>query len=252
MKKVKALLALCLLCMPLWAQAQKQLFDKYGDKPNVSSVYISKAMIEMNPSLFADDIYIGKVSGQLNSVQVLSSRNVKMMEEMRKDVKAMVKSSRYELLMKQKNSKSNSEFYMNRKGEKVKELIMVIDASSYFKFVYLEGDMTLKDIRQIMLYQQSTTMYSPETVIHLGNELAIDDTWKEQLNVTVTQIREAASIMRQQLSEQRIQLSKQCEELDNQRLQQFYQRKQQSDARKSLSEIDRNQKLYGVRVYKLD
>ncbi|MBO4985148.1 MAG: hypothetical protein J6C87_05835 [Bacteroides sp.] len=103
-----------------------------------------------------------------------------------------------------------------------------------------------------MLYQQSTTMYSPETVIHLGNELAIDDTWKEQLNVTVTQIREAASIMRQQLSEQRIQLSKQCEELGNQRLQQFYQRKQQSDARKSLSEIDRNQKLYGVRVYKLD
>lgn len=39
----------------------------------VSSVYISKAMIEMNPNLFTKDIYIGKVSGKLESVQIVST-----------------------------------------------------------------------------------------------------------------------------------------------------------------------------------
>ena len=35
-------------------------------------------------------------------------------------------------------------FYMSRKGEKVKELIMIVDGAATLKFVYLEGDMTLK------------------------------------------------------------------------------------------------------------
>ena len=156
MKTMKIILAGVLLMLPLLCQAQKNLFNKYGDMKGVSSVYISKAMIETNPNLFTKDVYIGKVSGQLNSVQVLSTMDNNVKKEMRKDLRSLVQSSRYELLMKQKGTVSSSEFYMSRKGEKVKELIMIVDGAATLKFVYLEGDMTLKDIQNIMMYQNTS------------------------------------------------------------------------------------------------
>lgn len=145
-----------LLILPLFCQAQKNLFNKYNDLKGVSSVYISRAMIETNPNLFTKDVYIGKVSGQLNSVQVLSTREENIKKDLRKDLRSLVQASRYELLMKQKGNVSSSEFYISRKGDKVKELIMIIDGAATLKFVYLEGEMTLKDIQRIMMYQDSS------------------------------------------------------------------------------------------------
>lgn len=145
-----------LLIFPVFCQAQKNLFNEYNDIKGVSSVYISKAMIEMNPNLFAKDIYIGKVSGKLNSVQILSTMDNNIKKNLRKDIRAIVGSSKYELLMKQKGIVSSSEFYVLKKGDTVKELIMIIDGAATLKYVYLEGDMTLKDIQRIMMYQDSS------------------------------------------------------------------------------------------------
>lgn len=80
--------------------------------------------------------------------------NVK--KDLRKDLRSLVQSSKYELLMKQKGTVFSSEFYLSRKGDKVKELIMIIDGAAALKFVYLEGDMTLKDIQRIMMYQNTS------------------------------------------------------------------------------------------------
>lgn len=156
MRTSKMILTGMLLLLSLFCQAQKNLFSKYDDLKGVTSVYISKAMIESNPNLFTKDVYIGKVSGQLNSVQVLSTMDNNVKKDLRKDLHSLVQSSKYELLMKQKGNVSSSEFYMNRKGDKVKELIMIIDGAATLKFVYLEGEMTLKDIQNIMMYQGNT------------------------------------------------------------------------------------------------
>ncbi|ADV43711.1 hypothetical protein Bache_1711 [Bacteroides helcogenes P 36-108] len=166
------ILAGILLMLPLLCQAQKNLFNKYGDMKGVSSVYISRAMIETNSNLFTKDIYIGKVSGQLNSVQVISTMDNNVKKEMRKDLRSLVQSSKYELLMKQKGVVSSSEFYMSRKGDKVKELIMIVDGAATLKFVYLEGDMTLKDIQNIMMYQNTSWNGSVFNVQIAGLDLA--------------------------------------------------------------------------------
>ena len=156
MKTMKFILACVLLLSPLLCQAQKNLFNKYNDMKGVSSVYISKAMMELNPNLFMKDLYIGKVAEHLNSVQVLSTHDNKVREEMAKDIRSLVQSSKYELLMKQKSTVSGSEVYVNRKGSKVKELIMVMNGASSLKFVYMEGDMTTDDIKKLMLYQSTS------------------------------------------------------------------------------------------------
>lgn len=112
--------------------------------------------MELNPNLFMKDLYIGKVAEHLNSVQVLSTHDNKVREEMAKDIRSLVQSSKYELLMKQKSTVSGSEVYVNRKGSKVKELIMVMNGASSLKFVYMEGDMTTDDIKKLMLYQSTS------------------------------------------------------------------------------------------------
>ena len=85
-----------------------------------------------------------------------STHDNKVREEMAKDIRSLVQSSKYELLMKQKSTVSGSEVYVNRKGSKVKELIMVMNGASSLKFVYMEGDMTTDDIKKLMLYQSTS------------------------------------------------------------------------------------------------
>ena len=60
MKNFRKLLVCLLLLLPWTVQAQQNLFKKYSDVKGVSSLYISKAMLDMNPSLFTKDIYIGE------------------------------------------------------------------------------------------------------------------------------------------------------------------------------------------------
>lgn len=156
MRLNKILLAGVLLVLPLLCRAQKNIFNTYNDMKGVSSVYISKAMMEMNPSLFTKDVYIGKVSGRLECVQIISTMDNDIKKNLRKDLRSLVQSSKYELLMKQKGNGSSSEFYINKKGDKVRELIMIIDGAANLKFVYLEGEMTLKDIQSIMMYQNTS------------------------------------------------------------------------------------------------
>lgn len=168
MRTVRLLLVSLLLAFPLLSQAQQELFKKYSDMKNVSSVYISKAMLEMNPSLFTKDIYIGKAASQLNSVQIISTMDKMIKADLLKDIREMVKSSRYELLMKQKGTVSSSEFYVSRKGDKVKELVMITNGVAALKFVYLEGEMTTKDVQSLLLYQNTSEYVSPARVYQQG------------------------------------------------------------------------------------
>lgn len=85
-----------------------------------------------------------------------------------KDIREMVKSSRYELLMKQKGTVSSSEFYVSRKGDKVKELVMITNGAATLKFVYLEGEMTTKDVQSLLLYQNASGYVSPARVYQRG------------------------------------------------------------------------------------
>lgn len=174
MKNFRMMLVCVLLVLPLLAQAQQELFKKYSDMKNVTSVYVSKAMLDMNPSLFTKDIYIGKAASQLNSVQIISTMDNKIKSEMLKDIRELIKSSRYELLMKQKGTVSSSEFYVNRKGDKVKELVMVINGAASLKFVYLEGEMTTKDVQNILLYQNSGEYTVPFKRFQLEDLQAMD------------------------------------------------------------------------------
>lgn len=157
MKTKKITLSILVLLFCLIGNAQNNLFDKYSDLHNVSSVYISKTMIEMNPNLYTKDVFIGKVAGQLDAVYIISTMDNGIKKDLRKDIDEFIQKGKYELLMKQKGVVSRSAFYVKRKGtDQVRELIMITDGAATLKFVSLIGDLTLKDIQKITSYQSTS------------------------------------------------------------------------------------------------
>lgn len=150
MEKLKAIIICLLLAVSASAiKAQHPIFDKFSDKDKVTSVYISKTMLQMQPDLYTKDVYIGKVAGQLEAVFIVSTTDNTMRHTMRTDIDNFIKKSKFEVLMKQKGTSASSSFYVRKKGDKVKELVMITDGRDKLSFIHLIGDMTLKDIQGI-------------------------------------------------------------------------------------------------------
>ncbi|MCC8186879.1 MAG: DUF4252 domain-containing protein [Bacteroides sp.] len=156
MKAIKLTLT-CIGCLfiTMGMKGQSSIFDKYNDMQNVSSVFISKAMIEMQPKLYTNDVYIGKVAGKLEGVYVISTLDNKVKQNLRKDIDDLIRKGKYELLMKQKGLTSSSAFYIKKKGDRIQELVMISDGAAKLNFTQLVGDLTLEDIQNITKRQMA-------------------------------------------------------------------------------------------------
>lgn len=182
MRIIKITLFVLVAICPILVQAQSNLFDKYSDKSNVSSIYISKTMLEMQPDVYTKDVNISKVAGQLEAVYILSTRDNNVKKSMRSDLDDFVKKNKYEVLMKQKGVSSSSSFYVKKKGDKVKELVMITDAEPKLSYIHLVGDMTLKDIQRITSSQKlSYNLSIPYYEDILYNVKGIDLSWIEDI-----------------------------------------------------------------------
>lgn len=148
MKTRNSLLVLFLLCSTL-CFAQDKLFEKYADKDNVTSVYISKSMFQMMPdNMRAGGLDLGNLKGKIYNLQILTSENKEVKEQMKADFDAVVGKD-HELLMKVKSDDTRASFFVKQKGEKISELIMLTDDEEDYVVMRLTGDFTIQDIRQI-------------------------------------------------------------------------------------------------------
>ena len=129
--------------------AQSKLFDKYADMDNVTSVFISKAMFQMMPKIEKVGINMVNLKGKIESLQLVSSENKDKMTQMKKDFAQLV-TSKHQELMRVKEGKSRVNFYSDMQGDKIKELIMLVDDDDNYTAILLVGNFTLKDIQEIV------------------------------------------------------------------------------------------------------
>lgn len=158
MKTNRLVLTSLLLLLPLLCQAQKNkvsIFEKYSEMNHVSSIYISKAMIDMMTDFQADDINISKIAKQLNRIEILSTDNATIKKSMKKDIDELT-DYYYELMMKQKGQTSSMAFYSWTQKGKIISFIVLIDAPNTLKYIRLDGNMNLKDIQNIISQQNSS------------------------------------------------------------------------------------------------
>jgi hypothetical protein len=127
--------------------AQNKLFDKYADMDDVTSVYISKLMMQMMPKIEKAGINFMNLKGKIESLQLVTTEKADRAAQMKKDFSQFVK-TQHEVLMHVKEGKSRVSFYSSTKGDLIKELIMLVEDGNSFMAILLNGNFTLKDIQE--------------------------------------------------------------------------------------------------------
>lgn len=146
--KAKNIFLLLFLCCTTLCMAQDKLFEKYADMDNVTSVFISKAMFQMMPSIESGGLNLMNLKGKIDNLQILTSENQETKEMMRKDFTSHIGKS-HELLMRVKDEDTKATFYIEQEGNRVSEMIMLADADSSYVVIRITGNFTLQDIRDV-------------------------------------------------------------------------------------------------------
>ena len=141
------LIILCLFCTST-GFAQSKLFDKYADMDDVTSVYISKAMFQMMPQIEKVGINLMNMKGKIESLQLVSTEKQDKITQMKKDFVQLV-TSKHQELMRVKDGNSRVNFYSDMQGDRIKELIMLVESDNNYTAIRLVGDFSIKDIQEI-------------------------------------------------------------------------------------------------------
>lgn len=90
------------------------LFEKYAEKDGVTSVYISKKMFQLMPSMETAGLNLINMKGKIESLQILTCENESLQEQMRKDFSGLIKKE-HEELMRVRDGESKITFYIKQR-----------------------------------------------------------------------------------------------------------------------------------------
>jgi hypothetical protein len=130
--------------------AQSDLFKRYADKEGVSSVYVSKAMIQMAPDAVSNaDLYLNNMKGKIEGIQIVSSKNAALKKEMDASFPKLIGNQHEELMRIKDESGELVTFHIKKEGNLITELIMLINGGEEFTAIQILGKFTMQDIQEI-------------------------------------------------------------------------------------------------------
>jgi len=149
--KTRILLLTLLIFISGNCLAQKKLFDHFSDMDGVTSVYISKTMLQMMPNMnIQGDLDIGNFAGKLDGILILTSESENVSKMMRSETSYFHNNPDYEILMKVKDEETNVNFYIKKKTNNlIGELVMLVDDKSEYVIIQMVGNMTMEDIQKL-------------------------------------------------------------------------------------------------------
>ena len=143
--------SLLLTLSTLFCQAQQSFFDKYAEMDEVTSVYITKSMLKMFPSMSGtiNGVDVGNLASKLENIQILSADEPNIIEQLRKDTKHISTKNGYEELMRVRDDGDKTTIYF-KEQKKNSEFILITDSGNEFTIISIVGnDISLKDIQDM-------------------------------------------------------------------------------------------------------
>jgi len=161
MKTKYLFLIISLFCSSLtYAQSSafNRLFEKYENEDDITVINISKAMFNLIPgNLKTGNVDLQNIVPKIESLRMLTSDKSSLKEKMASDFKEIVeKDKEYEELMRIKSGKSNVTFNLKKKGDLIRELIMLVIDEEDFVVIQILGNFLLDDIKKIAEDADST------------------------------------------------------------------------------------------------
>lgn len=143
--------SLLLTLSTLFCQAQQSFFDKYAEMDEVTSVYITKSMLKMFPSMSGtiNGVDVGNLASKLENIQILSADDSNIIEQLRKDTKHINSKNGYEELLRVRDDGDKTTIYF-KEQKKNSEFILITDSGNEFTIISIVGnDISLKDIQDM-------------------------------------------------------------------------------------------------------
>lgn len=144
------ILFLLALCLSVKAFSQDSFFEKFADREDVTSVYISKSMLRLMPNVQADGIDIGNIASKLNNIQILSCEKQEAIPQIRKELQYINPQNGYEELMKVNDEGEHIRIYMKEGSQEAREYVLLCDEKKELTVVILKGNLSLTDIQGII------------------------------------------------------------------------------------------------------
>ena len=128
--------------------AQESLFDKYADREGVTTVFISKRMFDMMKGIEGADIDLGKLSGKINNMQILTCEDADIAKEVREDIKGINRKSGYEELMRVRDEGDRITIYA-KEDKDGNDYVLVVDEADALTLIQINGQLTLEELRAL-------------------------------------------------------------------------------------------------------
>lgn len=147
MKKIIMMTLLVLVCTG--AKAQLEVFDKYEDTKGVTTVFVSKAMLNLAGGLAAlGEKKIGKMAGKMDGIRVLNCERKSLIPEIKKAAQAVYKRDQYEEMMRVNDDGQRVIIYQRPlKGGKSEFALLSTDGEQ-LSIINITGTITLEDMKQ--------------------------------------------------------------------------------------------------------
>ena len=150
--KTKRLVMIALVCLlSSLVMGQKSLMERYANVDGVTTVFISKTMLQMMPNM---NVHINmntkEMAGRLTGILILTTERRNLVQNLRRDTKEFFNNKTFEVLMTVKDEESLVNFYIKKKSDqRVSEMVMVVDEGDEFVLIQMTGDMTMDDIKKM-------------------------------------------------------------------------------------------------------
>lgn len=146
MKKILILLAL-LAGTAMGLKAQSAFFKSCEDIPGVTTVYISKAMLELAgaSNISGGDFDLGSLASKLDGLEIVSADN-DAVAALRSKCGTFKTARGYEKLMSVKETDSNVSILMKKLGGGRNEFVVFVDSPSSLSAIVMTGTMTMQDV----------------------------------------------------------------------------------------------------------
>ena len=129
--------------------AQDALFEKYNDVDGVTTIYISKTMLQMIPNVKTGKHNISSIAAKLDQLRVLSCEKPSIIPSIKKHALEVFKNGQYEVAMQVNENGEHVTIYHKKLSKEKSEFALLSEESGELTIISLRGKITLKDIQLI-------------------------------------------------------------------------------------------------------
>lgn len=158
MKRILAIAAFVLLAAAAHAQDSREIYNKFSDEDGVSAVFISPSMFRMIGKL--PDIDVDTDNGQkinlsgiirtLKGFYLINCGNSSLSERINGEVRKLINSNDYELMMEAKDSGESMRLYTVGTKDVIHSLVMHVTDRNESTFIGIEGVMNRNELEKLL------------------------------------------------------------------------------------------------------